>query len=333
MLFQIQTMGIPSLNYYFRTACPEAIKHITLKSLEGKTIVIDISIYLYKFKGDGDIIENMYIMCTLFKKYNITPIFIFDGKPPPEKYKTIKRRKDKKEAAEREYNLTKAQLEKNISYKKKKEIQLKMKHLKKQFIRVKNWEIRAVKKLIEFYGFDYIEAECEADMLCAKMVIDGRADACLSDDMDLFVYGCPRVLRYLTLKNEQVSLYDLSKILQILEISMKDFRRLCILAGTDYSPPAKRKTFYYYFTLYKKYRDTEADNFYSWLQQYKLLVDGREKLESIECLFDTNKIDIPEYTNNTIVDREGLRKLLERENFIFPPRDYILPLASAAAAL
>ena len=116
-----QKMGIPSLNDYIRKFCPESIKTCHMKTFEGHTIVSDTSIYLYRFKGIGTIIENMYIMCSLFKKYNITPIFVFDGAPPSEKLETIKKRILKKKEAEEEYNIMKNNLE-NInknSYNKK----------------------------------------------------------------------------------------------------------------------------------------------------------------------------------------------------------------------
>ena len=35
----------------------------------------------------------------------------------------------------------------------------------------------------------------EADELCAKLVIKRYAYACLSEDMDLFVYGCNKIMR------------------------------------------------------------------------------------------------------------------------------------------
>jgi hypothetical protein len=56
-----------------------------MKELANKTIVIDISIYMYKYQTDGTLIENIYLMLSLFKHYRIIPIFIFDGKPPIEK--------------------------------------------------------------------------------------------------------------------------------------------------------------------------------------------------------------------------------------------------------
>ena len=163
-------MGIPSLNYYIRKYCPRSIKTSHLKELEGQTIVIDTSIYLYRFKGMGSIIENMYIMCGLFKNYNITPIFVFDGAPPSEKQDTINKRILKKKEAEKEYNLMKNNLKNVLTKHQRNIIMDKMKVLEKQFIRVKGYEIRKVKKFLRAVAINYIIAEGEADMVCAKMV-------------------------------------------------------------------------------------------------------------------------------------------------------------------
>ena len=73
-------MGIKSLNKFIKIKCPNCISRINLKDLENKVIVIDTSIYLYRFASDDTLIENIYLMVSLFKQNNITPIFIFDGK-------------------------------------------------------------------------------------------------------------------------------------------------------------------------------------------------------------------------------------------------------------
>jgi 5'-3' exonuclease len=73
-----------------------------LQSLSNKTVVVDTSIYLYKFAAENAIAENMYLLISIFKKYKIRPIFIFDGKPPDEKKDLlIQRRNDKKEAQQK----------------------------------------------------------------------------------------------------------------------------------------------------------------------------------------------------------------------------------------
>ena len=96
-------MGIKNLNRFLRNNCGDAIKFISIKELSGKKIAIDISIYLYKFAADNTLIENIYLMLSVFRFYNIIPIFVFDGKPPAEKKELLEKRKKDKKDAEKEY--------------------------------------------------------------------------------------------------------------------------------------------------------------------------------------------------------------------------------------
>ena len=89
--------------------CKESIKCIPLGELHGKKIAIDISIYLYKYEAEDCLIENMYLLLSILNKYNIIPIFIFDGKSPTEKKALIKKRMDDRKDAQKEYNLLKDQ--------------------------------------------------------------------------------------------------------------------------------------------------------------------------------------------------------------------------------
>ena len=98
-------MGIKHLNRFLREEAKNSIKFISLSEISGKKIAVDISIYMYKFAADDSLIENIYLMLSIFRYYNIIPIFIFDGKPPDEKSEIlIKRREDKKEALD-EYKI------------------------------------------------------------------------------------------------------------------------------------------------------------------------------------------------------------------------------------
>ena len=50
-------------------------------------------------------------MLAIFREYNIIPIFVFDGKPPPEKKELLQKRREDKTAAKNEYNKLKNQLD------------------------------------------------------------------------------------------------------------------------------------------------------------------------------------------------------------------------------
>ena len=86
-------MGIKYLHNIIKTKCADSIQTISFKDLYNKTIIIDISIYLFKFAYDGNLIDNFYILFTLLKRYEVNPIFVFDGKPPDEKKKLLIERK------------------------------------------------------------------------------------------------------------------------------------------------------------------------------------------------------------------------------------------------
>ena len=92
-------MGIQYLNKYLTTNCCNGIRRITLEDLRNKKIAIDISIYMYDYKSRGDLIEFIYKMVLELISRDITPVFVFDGKPPPEKKLLLaKRRREKNEA-------------------------------------------------------------------------------------------------------------------------------------------------------------------------------------------------------------------------------------------
>ena len=206
-----------------------------MEILRDKTVVIDTSIYMYKYHAQNALIENFYLLLSIFHKYNITPIFIFDGKPPAEKYELLKQRKADKCEAENRFTELQLQLETENDVTIRNNLTSEMNSLKRQFIRVSQYDNKVVKRLIESYGAMYYEANGEADRVCAYMVTSGKAWACLSDDMDMFVYGCNRVLRHLSVINETVLLYNMDNILTDLKISMTEFRQIAVVSGTDYN--------------------------------------------------------------------------------------------------
>ena len=143
-------MGIRNLNRFLRDNCPDSIRCINLADLSGKRIAIDISIYLYKYEAENALLENMYVMLSIFRHYNIIPIFIFDGKPPPEKRALLIKRKEDREEAQEEYEKLKNHLDNNdetISDGEKQDIIASMDQLKKQMTQINREKVEKVKKL------------------------------------------------------------------------------------------------------------------------------------------------------------------------------------------
>jgi len=95
-------MGIKQLNKFIRFKTKDTLKQIHFSEIYGKKVCVDTMIYIYKYIKEGALLENFYKMCIQFRKYNIIPIFIFDGNIPQEKQYEIRRRKQIKENAEME---------------------------------------------------------------------------------------------------------------------------------------------------------------------------------------------------------------------------------------
>jgi len=295
-----------------------------LEEFSGKVVTIDTSIYLYQFKAKGSILSNMYLMCSVFKRYNIQPIFVFDGKPPPEKKAVIEMRKEKKNAAQQEHQQITEQLLTITDKRMRQELQRKLAKLAKKFIRIKNSEIRDVKALFSSYGISFVEAIGEADRWCAKLVLSGVADACLSEDMDMFAYGCPIVLRYFSLIQHTAVVYDLSMILQRLNLTLFDFRTLCILAGSDYhyNSNVYIKPIHYYYKLMKQYKSTNCyrGDFYNWLYDRESIPLSKEDFCKAHTLFNTTSLTMPpNMIKKFELNITKLQEILKKDYFIFPP--------------
>jgi len=328
-------MGIRYLNRFFKENANDAMKFISIAELSGKKIAIDISIYLYKYAGDGNLIENMYLMLSIFRYYNIIPVFIFDGKPPTEKKELLDRRREEKKTAEEEYDKLKKtlSLNKDIDEYEKQEIINNMDLLKKKFIYINKTDIENVKILIRSYGATYYDAPGEADELCAMLSIKGKVWATLSEDMDMFVYGCPRVIRYLSLLNHTAVLYDMKKILENLGLTQKELKEICIISGTDYNNTNddSKNVLDLYNTLkhfkkflkYKKKAEKEIE-FYDWLLEKTQYIRDYEQLIKIYDMFDltNNHMNIKNFENIKIANgpilKGEIKEILKTDGFIFP---------------
>jgi flap endonuclease-1 len=325
-------MGIRNLNRYLRTQCPNSIKCIELKELAGKKIAIDISIYLYKYETDNVLLENIYVMLSIFTHYNITPIFIFDGKPPQEKKALLIKRREEREEAREEYNRLKLILvNENDHDNENKEIISEMDRLKRQIVQISRDKIEKVKSLIRAWGATYYEAHGEADELCASLVMKQKVWACLSEDMDLFVYGCSRVLRYFSLLAHKAVLYDLDGILKELQLTHNEFKEICVLSGTDYnlqtnSDDSKKINLYVIMKLFQEYKNVNQNqSFYDWIQENSNLITNIDVLKKINNMFDlsaTKKLDVfnkIQILNGPKMQKE-IEEIMKEEDFIFLPK-------------
>ena len=184
--------------------------------------------------------------------------------------------------------------------------------------------IQIVKDLMNAYGIDYMIAEGEADVLCAQLVLSGKAWACLSDDMDLFVYGCPRVIRQVSLLNHTCMFYDMEFVLKDLEMTIDIFRQIMVLSGSDYNVCENtnlHETIQWYYKYQKYMIQNEANpglTFYDWLFENSDYVENKEMLVTAYNMFILN--DVNNFNNMDFklrpINKVELQKILEKDGFL-----------------
>lgn len=320
-------MGVPHLNSLILTQASEATTKTHLSSLSGQKVAIDTSIFLYRYKEKDCLLENIYNLVNLFKKHNIVACFVFDGKPPEEKTAVIQSRREARYKAYDELLKCEEMLQKTQGVEEKRALEAKITALRAKSTRITQSDVANVKELLTSMGVVWVEACGEADGLCAKMAIKHYVNACVSDDMDMFVYGCPVVWRHLSLLQETVIVYDTKKICEGLKLSIEQLKEICVASGTDYcSKDDNKVNLLNTLKLFRRYsRQKTHQPFYEWLDEHTKYVDNMCMLYANLGLFDTRYV----YLNQKTVGKKGtlkykkcdnslLEEVLHRENFYFP---------------
>ena len=230
-------------------------------------------------------------MCELFLKHRITPVFVFDGKPPEIKNEIINKRRRNRNNAMIEYN----KLLENYKNKEPPNKIKKIDQLKKDMVKINKNDISNVKEILDIYGITHLTAIGEADELCYALVNSNEAFGCLSDDMDLFIYGTKFIFRDFDMDNETITYYNLNMIIKKMGMTPEHFRLFCIISGTDYySSP---HNIFYNYKIYNKFLKTKKTNYYFWLIHNKYIEDNNLKLLDIKDMFTKEYIQILKVNN------------------------------------
>ena len=256
-------MGIRSLASLIKQKSPNSIQTTALYSLSGKKVAVDTSIFLYKslsnYRHNGDYLRNKvgkivsHIVGIFYKtiqylSVGITPIYIFDGKPPIEKKEVLLERSKKAEES-KILSQTTQNPEEALKY-------------EKSSIRVKKHHIDDIKELFDLMGISYLHPEGEAEAYASELCRIGFVDYVVTEDMDTLAHGCPRMIRNCMDKSikrkDVVSVIDLEDILSNFNMNMKEFLDLCILCGCDYCPSIPKVGTVRSFNYIQNFRNIEA---------------------------------------------------------------------------
>ena len=261
-------MGIKNLRVILNQKCQCAINTRKLDSYRGMTLGIDISIYLYKYLyNNDDHIEGLTRLVFRLLKNQITPLFVFDGKPPKEKDETIQGRKEKRDFM----NIKRKLIEIAINDDKKNyenfrdiilehvkissdaytiededikilfekshdDLKNEVDKLNKKIIYVTQDHIDMSKKLFDLLGIKYIHIDCEAEGLLAMLCKNNIIDGCISEDTDILANGGYLFLRNFNADKNTIDEYCLEGILNSMNLNHDQFIDMCILCGCDYTP-------------------------------------------------------------------------------------------------
>ncbi len=231
-------------------------KEIKLEELKGKKIGIDAYNNLYQFLttirgADGEPLKDskgritshlsgLFYRTLKIMNYGIFPLFVFDGKAPEEKAETRRKREAIKTDAEIKYKeaLEKGDLEEAKKY-------------ASRTARLTKEMIEESKKLIEYMGLPWIDAPSEAEAQIAVMVQNKEVFASVSQDYDSLLFGCPLLLRNITISGKRKALrsnyyytvhpekIELEESLNNLGINRRQLIWLGLLLGTDFNEKAK----------------------------------------------------------------------------------------------
>lgn len=251
-------MGVRGLTSLITKHVPEALQNHNLRYFNGSRIAIDTSILLYKFRYSNNN-ENSHISgflnkCLNYIKYGIIPVFIIDGKPPPEKYETIEKRYLNRKKLEDRIEDIKIRIQ--TGEEKREDGLCKISKICKQIITVTKEHRNETSELLKILGFNVIQSIGEAEETCAYLQKNNFVNFTYSDDTDVLVLGCPNVLRT-SKKSNCLTEINLEKVINGLGVTFDQFIDLCILCGCDYCKNIPKINHQKAYELIKKYGTIE----------------------------------------------------------------------------
>ena len=170
----------------------------------------------------------------------------------------------------------------------------------------------------------YINSPTEADHLCSYLS-QGENVYCVSDDMDMFIYGCKNIVRNIDLQDDSLLLYSYENILSDLNMTDKELKEILILSGTDYNIDLNTSLSetLKWFSSYKKEiaKKEVCIDFYDWLIKNTKYVEDLDKLNKLYAYFskeyllafDSN-IEVPKQKEK---NEMKIQEIMREEGFVF----------------
>ncbi|XP_006835376.1 PREDICTED: flap endonuclease GEN homolog 1 [Chrysochloris asiatica] len=197
-------------------------QHTHLYSLSGKTIAVDLSLWVCEAQAVKKMIgtvlkphlRNLFFRISFLTLMDVKLIFVMEGEPPKLKADVISKRNQ----------IRYGPSGKTASQKTGRS------HFKSV--------LRECLDMLQCLGIPWVQAAGEAEAMCAYLNANGYVDGCLTNDGDAFLYGAQTVYRNFTMntKDPHVECYTMSSIKSKLGLDRDALVGLSILLGCDYLP-------------------------------------------------------------------------------------------------
>ena len=269
-------MGLKNFNSFLRATCPDVFEEIHISEYCYQRVAIDISLYLNKYKAiAGDAWLTAFVnLVTCLRRNELHCVFIFDGKSPPEKSDEKAKRRKGRETMEKQLYVLEEALESyhntgeiaqciidlhakrrsptrllkpNSSGIDMRWVERKIDQRRKQLYQINPEDYEKVKELFRILKVPFYTAPAEAEKFCAKLCLDKKVCAVLSEDTDVMAYGTPVFLTKIDTSRDTCVRIRYDYLLERLGLTPAQFLDFCIMCGTDYNnniPKVGSKTAY-----------------------------------------------------------------------------------------
>ncbi|HEX9908079.1 MAG TPA: flap endonuclease-1 [Thermoplasmata archaeon] len=230
-------------------------KQVSLTDLSGRSVAIDAFNTLYQFLSmirqpdgtplmdrDGRVtshLSGLFHRTAALLEIGIKPVYVFDGKPPELKKKTLEARRAAREQAEKDWKkaVEEGDLKKALSK-------------ATRTSRLDSDMIEESLSLLDALGVPWVKAPSEGEAQMGHMARKGDVWAGASQDFDAILFGTPTLVRNLTLAGKRrlpsgktvdvtPEVVTLSDVLGTLGVTREQLVDMAILIGTDFNEGVK----------------------------------------------------------------------------------------------
>ena len=230
-------MGIRGLAGFIKWKAADSRRALIWESHRGETWAIDCACLLYRARAAS--LSPLTVIAALLvrlRQAGITPIVIFDGRPPASKSDTIEQRREQRETAQKEIDSLEHDMEtSDMTHMHKAITEKRVAELKKQVPHVSVGDKDQVKQLLYGAGVLFVSASGEADDMLGYLARANEVQAVLSTDMDMLARGVSCLIVPETNDAAVMTEIRTERILSALRLTYAQFVDACVLMGTDYT--------------------------------------------------------------------------------------------------